>query len=105
MVNIKKSVIKVLSATDAGVEVTKASVRKRAYGSYRACCSGIPYLVFQGYSVPYGTDPGSVSENTGKVFTLLTILYWIRLIPDCSTNRSLQREYQDARENMDIISV
>ena len=31
-----------------GVEITK---------SHRACCSGIPYLVFQGYPITYGTHP------------------------------------------------
>ena len=40
-----------------GVEVTKASVQKRTYGTYRACSPGIPYLVFQGNPVQNGTDP------------------------------------------------
>ena len=30
---------------------------KRAYGTYRAGCSCFPYLVFQGYPIPYGTHP------------------------------------------------
>ena len=56
-----------------GVEVTKVQRTPGAYGTYRPGGSGIPYLVFQGNPKPYGTDPGSVSENSGEgaVFCIL----------------------------------
>ena len=60
---------------------------------------GISYLVLQGNSVPYGSDPGSVSENTGESSVFCN---YIVLDPG-DTNLQLkqvltEREYQEARE-------
>ncbi len=67
-----------------GVEVTKhpfvESVWDISTGS-----SGIPYLVFQGNPVPYGSDPGSVSENTGESLYFANYIVLDPGRPICST--------------------
>ena len=55
-----------------GVEVTKATVRRERMG--HIALAGFSYLVFQRYSEPYGTDPGSFTENSGKS-TVFRFLY------------------------------
>ena len=100
MVKYKKIRYKGVICDRCGVEVTKVQRPQRAYGTYRAGCSGIPYLVFQGNPQPYGSDPGHFSKNSGES-SVLCFLYRTgsRVTQTFSTSRYLsEKEYREAVE-------
>ena len=49
-----------------GVEVTRAKVRRERMGHIELAAPGIPYLVLQGYFLPYGPSAQHVPETAGK---------------------------------------
>ncbi len=99
MVNIKKSVIKVLSATDCGVEVTKASVRRERMGHIELAAPVSHIWYFKG--IP--SRMGLILDLSPR--TLEKVLYFANYIVLDPADSGLQykqvlteKEYQDARE-------
>ena len=89
-----------------GVEVTKASVRRERMGHIELAAPVSHIWYFKGIPSRMGLILDLSPRTLEKFYTLLTISYWIRLIPDFSTSRYLQRKsIRMLVKHMDIISV
>ena len=66
-----------------GVEVTKASVRRERMGHIELAAPVSHIWYFKRNSEPYGTDPGSVPQSTGK-----GIIFRILHCAGCGRDRS-----------------
>ena len=89
-----------------GVEVTKASVRRERMGHIELAAPVSHIWYFKGIPSRMGLILDLSPRTLKKFYTLLTISYWIRLIPDFSTSRYLQRKsIRMLVKHMDIISV
>ena len=89
-----------------GVEVTKSSVRRERMGHIELAAPVSHIWYFKGIPSRMGLILDLSPRTLEKFYTLLTISYWIRLIPDSSTNRYLQRENIRMHVRlMDMISV
>ncbi len=83
VVNTKKFVIKVLSATDVALKLPKSAVRRERMGHIELAAPVSHIWYFKGIPSRMGLILGSfLQEHWRKFFTLLTILFWIREIPD-----------------------
>ena len=79
MVNIRKSVIKALSATDAALRLPKSSVRRERMGHIELAAPVSHIWYFKGIPSRMGLILDHVSKNTGESScTLHLILYWIQ---------------------------